>query len=127
MGQQQGFAMDRFAAVGAALALLTLTDAADAFETRTPQARTAQSAGAAAVTDVSAQNRRPRRANLRIIVRPPSVAPPNPSRLDPFPSPYPYAWPGPGYVRDCVGWLEPEWRPSGTVIVPRRRCAWVRG
>ena len=29
--------------------------------------------------------------------------------------------------RDCTAWLEKEFRPSGTVIVPRERCWWVRG
>lgn len=29
--------------------------------------------------------------------------------------------------RDCRAWLEREWRPSGEVVVPRRRCWWVRG
>jgi len=28
--------------------------------------------------------------------------------------------------RECTSWLEQEFRPSGTVIVPRMRCAWVR-
>ena len=37
------------------------------------------------------------------------------------------AFPGPGYVRDCVAWLEEDPRPSGTVIVPRQSCRWVRG
>jgi hypothetical protein len=41
-----------------------------------------------------------------------------------YPSPYPYDYPGPGAVRDCTSWLEQEARPSGTVIVPRMRCAW---
>jgi hypothetical protein len=39
----------------------------------------------------------------------------------------PYAYPGPNAVRHCTSWLEPEWRPSGTVIVPRMRCWWVSG
>jgi len=29
--------------------------------------------------------------------------------------------------RDCDFWLAQEWRPSGTVVVPRQRCWWVRG
>lgn len=29
-------------------------------------------------------------------------------------------------VRDCVDWYAQEHRPSGTVIVPRMRCRWVR-
>jgi hypothetical protein len=32
--------------------------------------------------------------------------------------------PGPNSVRQCVSWLEPEYRPSGTVIVPRMHCWW---
>jgi hypothetical protein len=122
MGRQQGSIMGRyrFALAIAGLALLAPGGAADAFETRaTP------SASAAGETDISAQSRRQRRANLRIIVRPPPV--PRALRFDEFPRPYPYDWPGPGFVRDCVGWLEPEYRASGTVIVPRRRCAWVPG
>ena len=61
-----------------------------------------------------------RRAPPRIIVRP----------QQPAATPYPLpgaAFPGPGYVRSCVAWLEPEARPSGTVIVPRQSCGWVRG
>ena len=45
-------------------------------------------------------------------------------------TPYPLpgaAYPGPGYVRDCVAWYEQDPRPSGTVIVPRQSCRWVRG
>jgi hypothetical protein len=29
--------------------------------------------------------------------------------------------------RDCKFWLAQEYRPSGTVIVPRQHCWWVRG
>lgn len=29
--------------------------------------------------------------------------------------------------RECKARLVPEWRPSGTVIVPVMRCWWVRG
>ena len=32
--------------------------------------------------------------------------------------------PGSNSVRQCVAWLEPEYRPSGTVIVPRMHCWW---
>ncbi len=48
----------------------------------------------------------------------------------PYATPYPLpgvAYPGPGYVRDCVAWYEEDPRPSGTVIVPRMNCGWVRG
>jgi len=29
--------------------------------------------------------------------------------------------------RDCTFRLAPQWRPSGTVIVPMQHCWWVRG
>lgn len=32
--------------------------------------------------------------------------------------------PGPNSVRICTDWYEQEYRPSGTVIVPRMRCYW---
>lgn len=35
--------------------------------------------------------------------------------------------PGPNAVRDCRAQLVQEFRPSGTVIVPRMDCYWVRG
>jgi hypothetical protein len=31
----------------------------------------------------------------------------------------------PTAVRECNAWYEQEFRPSGTVIVPRMRCRWV--
>jgi hypothetical protein len=33
----------------------------------------------------------------------------------------------PDAVRQCESWLATEYRPSGTVIVPRMRCWWERG
>lgn len=33
----------------------------------------------------------------------------------------------PNTVRTCQAWYEQEFRPSGTVIVPRMRCRWVAG
>jgi hypothetical protein len=63
---------------------------------------------AAQAIDLSAQRRaRPARTRIRIYA--------------------PYSYPGPNAVRHCTSWLEPEWRPSGTVIVPRMRCWWVPG
>jgi hypothetical protein len=38
--------------------------------------------------------------------------------------PYGIDYPGPRAVRQCVSRLVPEYRPSGTVIVPRTRCWW---
>ncbi|MEA2984493.1 MAG: hypothetical protein QOD94_747 [Alphaproteobacteria bacterium] len=73
-----------------------------------------------AAASALAQADPPRRVPPRIIITP----------RRPGATPYPLpgaAYPGPGYVRDCVSWLEVDPRPSGTVIVPRMRCAWVRG
>jgi len=36
-------------------------------------------------------------------------------------------YPGRLLYRDCTFRLAPQWRPSGTVIVPVQRCWWVRG
>lgn len=40
---------------------------------------------------------------------------------------YPSYNPGPDAVRDCTAHLVQEFRPSGTVIVPRMDCFWRRG
>lgn len=71
-------------------------------------------------TSALAQADPPRRIPPRI-----TITPRQPS-ADPYPSPG-AAFPGPGYVRDCVAYYVEDPRPSGTVIVPRMRCAWVRG
>lgn len=34
---------------------------------------------------------------------------------------------GPDAKRHCEAWYEQEFRPSGTVIVPRMSCFWQRG
>jgi len=39
----------------------------------------------------------------------------------------PHYNPGPNAVRVCDAHYEQEYRPSGTVIVPRMRCYWTRG
>jgi hypothetical protein len=39
---------------------------------------------------------------------------------------YPYYYPGPDAVRDCVANYVQDPRPSGTVIVPRMHCYWRR-
>ena len=43
-----------------------------------------------------------------------------------YPLPYDIEYPGPNAKRDCVDAYVTEHRPSGTVIVPRMRCRWVR-
>jgi hypothetical protein len=94
-------------------------------------AEPARRSGLALASDVSAQQRPVRRARTRIIVYPRSPYEGSigrsGNRFDVFPRPYRYEWPGPNAQRECVGWLEPEHRLTGTVIVPRRRCRWVPG
>jgi hypothetical protein len=31
----------------------------------------------------------------------------------------------PNAYRECASWYEEEFRPSGTVVVPKMRCWWV--
>jgi hypothetical protein len=55
-----------------------------------------------------------------------------PSRIRPRPPARIRVYPlnqtlGPDAVRQCESWLATEYRPSGTVIVPRMRCWWERG
>jgi hypothetical protein len=40
---------------------------------------------------------------------------------------YPRYDPGPNAVRVCNATYVQEFRPSGTVIVPRTTCVWRRG
>jgi hypothetical protein len=40
---------------------------------------------------------------------------------------YPRYFPGPNAVRVCNATYVQEYRPSGTVIVPRMSCTWRRG
>jgi hypothetical protein len=44
-----------------------------------------------------------------------------------YPLPYDVEYPGPNARRECADRLVTEHRPSGTVIVPRMSCRWVRG
>ena len=80
---------------------------------------------------------RPKRAR-NTVIRPPAritVTPRNP--LAPrygvlrqsinYPAPIEIHAPGPGFVRECTSWLAQEFRPSGPVLVPRKRCWWQRG
>ena len=43
------------------------------------------------------------------------------------PDVYPRYNPGPNAVRDCTATYVQEYRPSGTVIMPRMNCYWRRG
>jgi hypothetical protein len=44
-----------------------------------------------------------------------------------YPLPYHFDYPGPNAKRECTARYVQEFRPSGTVIVPRMNCRWVRG
>jgi hypothetical protein len=68
-------------------------------------------------TEASAQ-RRVRRPVTRLRVYP---------RYDWEPGVYPRYNPGPNAVRDCSATYVQEFRPSGTVIVPRMSCYWRPG
>ena len=46
-------------------------------------------------------------------------------RIEVYPRRY-YSYPGPDAVRECRAWYAQEFRPSGTVVVPRMRCWWER-
>jgi hypothetical protein len=76
-------------------------------------------------TDAPAETRL-RRARPQIRVTPPSGYPRR-NFSTPYPLPYDVEYPGPNAKRDCVAKLVQEFRPSGTVIVPRMWCRWVRG
>jgi hypothetical protein len=76
------------------------------------------SAALASSTDMSAQSR--------------SSRPPTRLRVYPRYQPdgygvYPRYFPGRNAVRDCTAYYVQEYRPSGTVIVPRMNCFWRRG
>jgi hypothetical protein len=65
-------------------------------------------------TEASAQRRRPpTRLRVTPYYRPDDV--------------YPRYFPGRNAVRDCTATYVQEYRPSGTVIVPRMNCYWRRG
>jgi hypothetical protein len=66
------------------------------------------------------QKRAPARITVRPILR---------ERLDSteFPRSDFLGYPGPNAVRQCVSWLQPEYRLSGTVVTPQMRCWWQRG
>jgi hypothetical protein len=82
-----------------------------------PSGRTAQASQPVA-TEASAQ-RRIRRPPTRLRVYP---------NYEPGPDGvYPRYFPGRNAVRECNATYVQEYRPSGTVIVPRMSCYWRRG
>lgn len=105
-------------AIAAALAALISGTMPGAAAPRDREASARMSAG-----DALAQSR-PRRARPRIRVTPRRYYDRHFS--SPYPLPYDFEYPGPNAVRDCRTRLVQEARPSGTVVVPRTRCWWVR-
>jgi hypothetical protein len=84
----------------------------------TPSAvRTAQASPPAATEAGSAL--RVRRSPRRVPVYPRNQ--PEPDDV------YPHYFPGRNAVRDCTATYVQEYRPSGTVIVPRMNCYWRGG
>lgn len=73
--------------------------------------------------DALAQSQ-PRRARTRLRVRP---IYPYRHYHSLYPVPYPVEYPGPNAKRECIARYVEEHRPSGTVVVPRMRCWWIRG
>jgi hypothetical protein len=63
----------------------------------------------------------------RRIRRPPTRLRVYPNNGEWEPDVYPRYNPGPNAVRECNATYVQEYRPSGTVIVPRMSCYWRRG
>jgi hypothetical protein len=101
-------AMIVFAGAAGSLAMVSLPSAPAQAQTAAPRLTQAQPA------ELAAQSRRPR-ARVRIY------------RNDGRPDVYPRYNPGPNAVRDCTATYVQEFRPSGTVIVPRMNCFWRPG
>lgn len=97
-------------ALGAGLLMAAVVSGAGVAEAQSPDrmVRATHATLSPAVTDVSAQRRAPRRAPTRLRV-------------------HPRYSPGPNAVRDCTATYVQEFRPSGTVIVPRMNCFWRPG
>ena len=106
-----GVAMrDWIAAIGFAAAMGAVSTAPQAQAQAAPL-DTRLSSRAPVASDLSAQARRPRVRIYREDER----------------GVYPSYNPGPNAVRDCTATYVKEYRPSGTVIVPRMNCFWRRG
>jgi hypothetical protein len=103
------------AAISVAFAGLLLPPATVARAQATPPRATV--ASQPMPTDASAQSRA-RRPLRRLPIYP---------RQQWEPEVYPRYNPGPNAVRDCTATYVQEYRPSGTVIVPRMNCYWRRG
>ena len=107
-----GVAMrNRIAAIGLAAAMAALSPPQAQAQATPSNARLSNTPPA--TSEMSAQTRRPR-VRVRIY------------REDER-GVYPSYFPGPNAVRDCTATYVKEYRPSGTVIVPRMSCFWRPG
>ena len=102
----------RIAAIGFAVAMGALSMAPQARAQAAPS--TPHRLSPPVASDLSAQTRRRPRVRIRI------------HREDER-GVYPSYFPGPNAVRDCTATYVKEYRPSGTVIVPRMNCFWRPG
>lgn len=103
----------RVIAVGLAAAVVLLLPGAMLSASSARAQSAARSIDHAAPSDMSAQTRK-RRPRVRIY------------REDER-GVYPSYNPGPDAVRECTAHYVQEFRPSGTVIVPRMNCYWRHG
>jgi hypothetical protein len=104
-----------FAAIAALGALL--------FSASPGVAETAPSdAAAGTATEFSSQNRARPRTRIRV-----QKYYPYRRYHSLYPLPYDIEYPGPNAKRACTARYVQEYRPSGTVVVPRMSCWWVRG
>jgi hypothetical protein len=104
----------RTAAIGFAVAMAALSMAPEVQAQATPPDARRSQATPPVASELSAQARRRPRVRVRIY------------REDER-GVYPSYYPGPNAVRDCNATYVQEYRPSGTVIVPRVNCFWRRG
>jgi hypothetical protein len=105
-----------FLACGAAMATLGLSCHQAQAQTAAAVMSSPRHAPHQRTTEMSAQRRTHR--------------PPTRLRIHPRYAPddvYPRYNPGPNAVRDCTATYVQEFRPSGTVIVPRLHCFWRPG
>jgi hypothetical protein len=106
------------AAILLAFAGAVLLPAARAEAQTAPKSMRTAQASQPIVTEASAQ-RRNRRPTTRLRVYPNYELEPD--------GVYPRYYPGRNAVRDCTATYVEEYRPSGTVIVPRMSCYWRGG
>src|SRR6187402_365001 len=116
MGELSGMrGIVTFAAI-AALGALLFSASPGAAQAAPPAAATGSA------TDLSSQSRARPRTRIRV-----QKYYPYRRYHSLYPLPYDIEYPGPNAKRACVARYVQEYRPSGTVVVPRMGCWWVRG